>query len=248
MEIGHGGGSAELIDQSETTDLKKRRYFADLAMRYLPQMRLDLRGGGLWKSDGWRNVLEHCLVQTASSEVLADLLKLDDETKKRIAVTAACHDWDKRLDVELAKEKITPEERSEIEAEAERFFQAAGPDAILLKSTGPEHYSKSIMHPQEVSLAEKIQDYVDNIHRGDNIVPFKERIDEVEERNPHVGDYLEQDDRLDGLTFWQAVRKIGGEEEKEIFDRLIANGVEVDNPDDVPMLIKAEIEKRIESS
>ena len=60
------------------------------------------RNEGLWdripgssKRD-WGNVTEHCLVETARVIVLADLLKLSDETKAELKLAAAMHDFFKK--------------------------------------------------------------------------------------------------------------------------------------------------------
>lgn len=230
---------------SEINPGKKRKYFQKLAMKYLPGMRLMLRGGRLSKAEGWRNVMEHCIAQVAAAESLCDLLKLDEKTKKRITVTAACHDWQKRLDTELAKDTINPEDRQEIMARSQRFIEEANPDETLLFATSENHFKKSIQEPEKVSLAEKIQDYLDNIHRGSEIVSFDERIEEVSTRNPNVGKTLEENNELGGLSFWEAVRQIGKAEEREIFELLRKQGVAVNTPEEIPQIIKAEIVRRI---
>ncbi|MEW6610085.1 MAG: hypothetical protein AB1352_00435 [Patescibacteria group bacterium] len=51
----------------------------------------------------WGNVSEHCLVEVARVEVLAEMLGLSDEVKRKLIIAAALHDSGKRNEVTAMK-------------------------------------------------------------------------------------------------------------------------------------------------
>lgn len=59
----------------------------------LGKNRTDLSGNSL---DVWRNVAEHCLVQTAACSILAETLDLPEGSRKDLERAAMIHDWDKK--------------------------------------------------------------------------------------------------------------------------------------------------------
>lgn len=223
--------------KAETERLAKVNFFNRLALKYLPEMRLVFRGGKLWKKEQWRNVAEHCLVQVAAIEVLAEILQLPEQEKNRLAKVAACHDWKKRL--ERAPQDFTDAERQQ----AEKFLAAADIDDGLFQALTPEFNERALKN--QANFAEKLQWYVDDIAKGSSIVPFDERIDEVEARRQDLNEDVETTARLGGKRYWDAEREIGHQFEKELFEALRSKGVEIDSPEDIPRLINHKLEERI---
>lgn len=79
---------------------EKTRYFSSVALRNLSSARMLWAGEALGKNreglDIWRNVSEHCLVQTAACDILAQELNLPDSSKRNLGLAAMAHDWDKK--------------------------------------------------------------------------------------------------------------------------------------------------------
>src|SRR3989338_2609896 len=186
-------------------DRKKQiLYFDDAAQRYMPQMRLLFRGGQLKKKEGWRNVAEHCVMQLAAAEMLAELLHLSEEEKKKLCSVAAVHDWRKRIDVGNRKmNKLECEEREAprsaltlLEEHAQQFVQSVNPDPDLMSATGPNFLVRALVD-KKATFPEKLQFYLDDIC-GDreiipgtkvpDIMPLRERIAEVASRRPEFND------------------------------------------------------------
>lgn len=84
----------------------KTRYFQKLGIKVRKSFGLHKHQGRLWdRENPWRNVSEHCLVETARSEVFADLLELPEDVKKDLRLATAGHDFNKRNEVEKASGK-----------------------------------------------------------------------------------------------------------------------------------------------
>ena len=93
-------------------------------------------------------------------------------------------------------------------------------------------------------LEEKIQYYLDDIVAGQNIVPFKERIAEVESRRQDLNEDDELTRKLGGRKYWDAEREVGILIEKELFERLLAQGIDVSAPELIPVTLRIELEKK----
>src|SRR4051812_32393250 len=98
------------------------RFFHAVACRHLTEMRLLFNGGKLWKKEGWRPVVEHCLIQVAAADVLAELLGLPEEDKCRLMRAAAVHDWKKRM------ERYPAHFTTDEQAKAEMLLNMVQPD------------------------------------------------------------------------------------------------------------------------
>jgi len=101
----------DFLKQPKTEyEIKKTRYFANLAQRLKSAFAIHQKEGNMWKKEGdnkrnWGNVSEHCLVEVARTNVLADLLDLSAQAKKNLMYAAALHDFSKRREKELSVPK-----------------------------------------------------------------------------------------------------------------------------------------------
>lgn len=197
------------------------------------EVRLNFRGGKLWKRDGWRNVIEHQAVQLYGAKVLGDLLKLSYEDVKKLESIALVHDWEKRFNKH--PEDFSSEEIDQIKV----FVNKVDPDIKLMSATGPSFLEKVLY--TGVSELELFQFYLDDITRGKEIVTFDERIDEVSVRRHDLDNDVELTKRLNGKKYWDLEREIGHEVEKVLFNRLVDNGVNITSPNKIPDLIRSKI-------
>ena len=220
----------QIFPKREKTD-----FFRDLALRHLPEMRLLLRGGKLWKNEGWRNVVEHCLVQGAIAEKLSSLLNLPEKDSRDLVTTALCHDWAKRL------EKKPEDFNEEDKAEAVEFLEKAAPNQKLMESTGIEFLERSFIK-KESTFLERLQVYIDDIVAGSEITTFENRLDELARRRPELNEDPELNAKVGG-KFLDKQKEMNGEIAKEIFEMLKERGIDAGSPEEIPAFLSGEIEK-----
>lgn len=235
------------LGAAEMQILAQRKYFDDLAQRYLPQMRLLFRGGKLWKNapdtfkseTGWRNVAEHCLVQIAMAEILSEVLELSDEDSMKLANTAAVHDWSKRYD--RKPEEFRVEERVAVE----KYLAAANPDPALMHATGVDFIASALID-KDATLLQKIMFYLDDLCRGSEIVTLEARLSELEARRQDLNAREDLIQKLGG-KYWDKERELAFSVQEEIYQLLKIKGINLNTPDDIPEFLKQEIGKRIEA-
>lgn len=198
---------------------------------FLEELRLLFRGGKLSPKYGdWDNVIRHCLAETAAVEVLSSLLNLPEDQAIKLQETSLAHDWKKRFD-KKAREFNIPEIRRAI-----RLLKEAGLDRNLREATSPG-FARAILNG-EADLSQKILFYVDSITRGDQIVGIEARIQEAAERTQE--EY--------GSEFWEEEKQAAAQVEQELYELLKQEGHEIDQPSEIPDLIKKGIEELIASN
>lgn len=201
------------------------------------EMRLLFQGGLLTKKDGWRNVVEHQTTQLFGAIALGELLNLSADDRKNIQTVALVHDWEKRWD------KLH-ENPSFVETEKiTEYLCRVNPDPQLMKATGPEFLVRVLAG--ESSYLELLQFYLDDITKGNQIVKFDERIDEVEKRRQDLNQDKELTARLGGRKYWEVEREIGHEVERLIDERLRARGIILNSPDEIPGLIRIKMQEKL---
>ncbi len=88
-------------------EAQKRQYFINLGLRVLPALRAHKAVGLLERNEdgekSWRNVTEHCVVETARAEVFSDLLGLSSDLKADLMMAATLHDFYKKKEQELIR-------------------------------------------------------------------------------------------------------------------------------------------------
>ena len=241
--------AADSLEQKNRT-----RYVQDLSLRYLNEMRLLFRGGKLTKKDKWRNVAEHCVVQLATAEVLADLLGLSPRDRQKLCSVAAVHDWRKRIE----KKKI--QDPDSADTYALRFLPAVDPDPELMEATGPK-FIERVLRGDMLSFLQKLQCYLDDIcgeREEENtlvtdIMPLGDRIAEVSGRNPHPEneeEYASLKALLaeKGKDYWTVELDFTKEVELEIWKRLGGEARGIARPEDVPIFLRSELQRRMGSS
>jgi hypothetical protein len=238
----------------------KTEYFNDLALRYLPELRVLLKGGKLTRRDSegrilpktdranWFNVTEHCLVQVAASENLASALGLTEDEKQKLCTAAGVHDWDKRL--ERKPDQFSPADHETVN----QLLQNVNPDKLLLSATKADFLERSLVK-NDATFLEKLQYYIDLLCDESAIIPFKERLNKARPRYPKlcgpdwakktgaswaaaVAEKLSPDQ-----DYFDAAIMEAESTQQEIFKHLTERGVAITAPDEVPAFIKKLIEK-----
>lgn len=233
---------------------RKRDYFRSLAFRFLDEMRLLLRGGQLKKREGWRNVVEHCVVQLGATEVLADCLGLSADEKHKLCDVAAVDDWKKRIDVTRRKMQaaMDPEGQAAVESmerNAQRFVERLDIDDKLLRATGPEFLHRALVE-NHAGFLEKLQFYLDDIcgqrDGHADILPLRERIAEVSARRQDLNDDVSLTAQLGG-RYWDRELELGTAVEQEIWEKLKERGYDIASPEMIPQFLRSELEKRFDT-
>jgi hypothetical protein len=114
-----------------------------------------------------------------------------------------------------------------------------------MEATGTRFLEKALVK-KESTFLERLQFYLDDITKGSEIVPFNERIDEVESRRQDLNNDADLTACLGG-RYWDKERELGHLVEEEIFN-LLKKDVVINSPADIPNLILEEINKQIEKN
>jgi hypothetical protein len=202
-----------------------------LTAKYPNEVRLLIEGGKL--TGEWANVTRHCLIQAAAAEVMADLLGIDEQAKRKLASVAVAHDWKKRL--ERQPRDFSPDDR----ARANSLSKSASLDAVLTSALTPSFLPKALAG--EATFLQLVQFYIDDITLNDEIVPLDTRVTEVEGRNPDPDPAVT---KVLGRPYWQVERELGHQVERMLFEILRARHVDVALACDIPALVMSEIRRR----
>lgn len=226
---------------------RKTHYFSEVALRNLKTARMLWVGEALGKNrqglDIWRNVSEHCLVQTAACGVLAQELGLPQEIRKNLELAAMGHDWDKkyqsqslkRINGQIASGELSEEEGGKVKYD---FFEESEqhsingmrqkhiPEEIIRIASADGHPALPRVMQPDCSVEEKILHYVGSITDESRIVPLDERIDNLEnnERYKMMNEYGRHVAWTDGRTLYEVQRAVGHQIEKELVQLLIDSG------------------------
>ena len=97
-------------DQQET---KKTKFWTRRSLGAISQMRPNKEAGLFPKSEGWRNVVEHELVEAEAADILGEKLGLSLEERQNLRTAALLHDVFKRREIDemaipLPIPEITP--------------------------------------------------------------------------------------------------------------------------------------------
>ena len=216
---------------------KERSLFDRYARKYLPEMRLLFRGAKLSKKEGdWNNVIDHQLACLAATDVLSTALDLPEGSRQVLNKAALVHDWDQRL--EKKPGHFTDEEK----AAAKEQFEDLQADETLLEATG-DGFSRTVINGN-ASFLQEILFYTDNICKGSEIVPLKQRLDEVEARRSDLNEDQELTRKLGG-RYWDIERKGATEAERKIFEGLKAKGVDIKSQEEIPSFINQKVEEML---
>lgn len=219
--------------------LTKRLFFEAIALRHLPELRILLLGGQLWKRAGWRSVVEHSLIQVAVFEELAKLIDLPETELQQHTRVAAVHDWDKRI--EIRPEEFTAEEVER----GEMMLAALDVNQFLIAATKPEFLKRALVDRMS-TFSERLQFYIDDICTAGDIVPWQERIEDLIRRKPELNDDPKLTRELGG-PYWEREKELCALVEAEIHLKLPANFAP-EEPEQLPTFLRKMLEMRIQSS
>jgi len=227
--------------------LGKTRYFSKVALRNLSSSRMLWAGETLGKnreeSDIWRNVSEHCLVQTAACGILAQELGSPESSRRNLELAAMAHDWDKkyqstglrRINQQITSGEITEEEGGKLKYD---FFEESEkhsvngmrarhiPEDIIRIAAADGHPALPRVMQADCSIEEKVLHYGGSITDESNIVLLDQRIDNLErnERYKMMNEYGRHVDWTNGRTLYEVQRYVGHQIEQELVQRLVQGG------------------------
>lgn len=257
---------------------EKTRYFSSIALRNFRAARLLWAGEVLGKNrqslDIWRNVSEHCLVQTAACDVLAEALGLPEENRKKLELAAMGHDWDKkyqstglrRINQQVESGQVSEQDGGrlkyeffeESEAHSVQGMRSKGiPEEIIRIASADGHPALPRMKDANCPLEEKILHYVGSITDESRIVALDERVDNLEknERYKMMNAYGRHISWTNGRTLYQVQREVGHHIERELVQRLIdSNNLSSewqislsDDPTKIPDFIRERLKRKYQS-
>ncbi len=256
-------------------DSAKREYFFNIGLEMREALTMH-RNAGLWdRVKGQRdfgNVTEHCLVEAARVEVLADLFGLSDQLKEDLRVAAALHDFFKKQEKEIVTKEgfswmgfdISSSRATQLleeQSKTDKGVRFSSNVIRLVNSVG--HVQSSLLEVQKMlnfeslqpdQIAVLIMHYVDDYTVGSDwvpeysegsISPLDMRMNK-NEANPRYSLLNEQGkEYFNGETTFQAQRRIGHLVEERLAKLLSEiKGTEV-NKDKLPQMVDDIIRKKI---
>jgi hypothetical protein len=159
----------EKLELKNDFEIKKTKYFSDLALKLLSALRPHKDPGGLWDRNAenkrdWGNVSEHCLVEAARIEVLADMLDMPKKLKKDLMTAAALHDFYKKHEIMAFKDAIkkgdsvlsAADSKSE---EADEYLRDSGFDENILDiKNSAGGYPETLIRIKDILDKENLSD------------------------------------------------------------------------------------------
>lgn len=219
------------------------KYSQSRVVSHPTEMRHAKQTGLFPKKEGWRNVVEHMLVEAEAADVLAEALGVPESERKNLYTAALSHDVYKKKEKEIVQQKG-----------ASGFDEAANLQSEWLRELGyPEdiiELTKSIGHTSlvrfqnldQVPLSLKIIHYVDDITQNNDLVSLDQRMDALE-ANPRYTELNERGIAIFGKPYLTVQRKISKRIEKEF-----AEQIGLKDPTQIPLWIRNRIVSRIEVS
>lgn len=265
------------MEESATVERNpaKIKFFSELALRNLKGARMLWAGEELGKNreglDIWRNVSEHCLVQTVGAHVMGEALGLPLMSRRNLELAAMGHDWDKKyqsqglrkINGQIASGEITEEAGGKIKYDffeesekhsIEGMKQKGIPDAIIKIASADGHPALPRMMNPEATIEEKLLHYLGSITDESDIVSLDLRIDNLEKNDRYkiMNEYGKQIPWTGGRTLYEVQRDVGHQIERELVQKLADLCTLSDewktrlqkNPADLPLYIKAKVEEQ----
>ncbi|HJY98743.1 MAG TPA: hypothetical protein VJ227_03445 [Patescibacteria group bacterium] len=201
------------------------------------EFRLLFSGGKLSKRDGWRNVVRHQVTVFFGVRILGEMMDLSVEDQAKLGKAALVHDWEKRL-------HLHPEEfRSDEIDRAHKLFEQVQPDKKLMFATSPDFLERVLY--SEVSMLELLQFYLDACTLETDIVSLERRADDTSVRRADLDGDTVLTQRLGGKKYWDLEREVGRAVENIIFDHLVKKGIPINDPRDIPGLIRSKMDEGV---
>lgn len=169
----------------------------------------------------WKNVAQHCVEVGRGLDALADVLGLSEEDREKIVNVGLIHDWNKRLGKNA--KAFTPEETAAAQEHLRMLMDRYDPDGMLLRSTEPEGLAR--LETDDATDLEHYVHFIDlSLMPSDvprPLVPTRERIANLRVRQKQFND------NPDYPRFWDRKEELTERKEREILDRLRAQGREI---------------------
>lgn len=153
----------ETLESGYSFEQKKWAYFVKLGARASEWLQTHDTLGGLWegasRKERWTNVSQHCMVEAARAEVLADLLALSPQTKEQLFAAAILHDFNKKQEIEYTAAKgRTVESFDEIYEMSRQKLRGAGiGDTLIELADSVGHSSAEDM--EEILAKDSLSEY-----------------------------------------------------------------------------------------
>ncbi len=232
----------------ENFESQKVSYWQKRALGHIREMRAAKLAGLFPKSEGWRNVVEHELVEFEAFDVLADAVGLSENEKRKGATAALLHDVYKRKEREAFNLRGA-EGAKEADLEQAEFIRSLGYEddiAELTELAGGYSLVHFLEDPKaeiltlkkDIPLTDLIMHYVDDITLGSEIVSLKGRVAYVKER------YKVEDEAGREMFDGRLPSDVQYVVSRQIEERL-AQIIEIEEPNTIPSWIKGKIEERI---
>ena len=174
------------------TNSSKEKYWEKFTKRYKTKypiaFRLFREYGLLPESEGWTNIVRHCLIEAAAMEVIADELNLSTKDKDKLVLAGLVHDFYKRQELELIikeGDSTTSLEKAEEESAQILLRHKIDPDVVKITDAIGITKLDRIKDPS-CTLSEKIMFYIDSITKHDEIVSLEDKVAELPSRYPDI--------------------------------------------------------------
>lgn len=251
---------------------KKRQYFVNLGLRMRGALKLHKKAG-LWERKesirDWGNVSEHCLVEVARVDVLAEKLNLSNDIRKNLNVAAALHDFFKKGEKEIiSSEGLSWDSFEKASKESTRQIREAGFNEKIVRLVNSGGHgslieTENILNKESLSpedVAYLILHYVDDYTIGSDWVnpvegigdkqinDLDQRVDKNETNQRYARLNEEGKTRFSGETTFEAQRRIGHLVEKKIASLFTKNTGQTIYAKELPQFIDAEIQSKIVGS
>ncbi len=255
-------------------ETKRRNFFVKLALKYKQYYKIhqvagqtqrrsefgvtkvtNSRGELFEKSKRWGDPTEHCLVEAAAAEELADMLKLAPEEKEKLVIATLVHDAGKKFEIESTKGVTDPEKIEAAYSESEKRLLEHGVSKDVVSLTKKVAHTSlpyfAIIEEGNVvklkpnlQITEMVMHYIDDITRGTTIVTLDERMDYLDLVAVTRYPYNEKGRVLwGGRTFFQAQREVG-----HLIEDYLAERAGVDTPKELPHIIFKRLNEKISNS
>ncbi len=262
---------------------KKHKFFTELALRYREYMRLHVdqmerdqrfnhtqrvhtpSGITIDRVGRWGDPTEHCLVEAAVAEILADMVKLPEDQKRLLVAAALVHDWRKKGEVEETRYVTDPKVIEGSYQKSKEGIRDSGVEqarAVASLTESVAHTSlpqfaqvnlpdRSISLREGTPLVDMIMHYIDDITRGTDLVSLDVRMDALD-KAAQEGRYAYNNEGKavwGGRAYFQAQREIGHLIEQKIVEQLgDEERAKIGDPKNLPNVLKKKLVERIEAS
>lgn len=229
-----------MAEETQEFEKAKTRYFTKKTLAHLPEMRKAKEAGLFPKKEGWRNVVEHMVVEAEAADVLAEAFNVPEKKRKALNTAATLHDVYKRRERELASQKGATGFDEAAASQSEFLRQQGYSDETIALTESVGHTSLiKFQDLSKIPLIFKIIHYVDDITLNNDLVILDDRIDALE-ANPRYAELNQQGVAIFGKPYFTVQREIS-----KVIEREFAAAIDLSDPTQLPLWIKNRILERI---